>query len=258
VDSMFSDYEALCAAVKSPLEFRARWEALLNKRVVQPHMFDIAQATHLKGHLPHEEEGRPIWERAWRFFDCRGLYVWGAWTGDAARVQYIGIADTESIGDRFSHRYADELAVARSHGHILRGRKESFCIGTKADVESYRRDGVPVKDGKTTRPARSERYAKLGLNNLWYFLLPASALSETQTKEDRDTLINVEGLLIETTSILLWEHFARKPEWSFPLLNRTHVTGRRFLKKSSQREDYNQWLRHGKWWPYMDRLMGLA
>ena len=178
--------------------------------------------------------------------------MWGAWIGDRARVQYIGKADRKPFAHRFRRRYADELRIAHKYGAALRDLPESFPIRTVSTrVERYSRLGLQ-RPKRSTRPPRAERYAKIGLDNLWYYFIPAPGEARTARDEDLD---EIETALIQLENTRLFAAFERGERRAFPLLNQNKLDPGKFLSDGAEiRHAYWGWVRDGSWWEEMDEM----
>jgi hypothetical protein len=207
-------------------------------------------------HIPHNHTAH-VWDLMPHLFGHRGIYVFGAWTGDDARVQYIGIADAQSLESRFLQRYLDELTMAQNRAFLR--CDEDFSVGRLPSMQKYIDLGIEVDPSRPHRPMRAERYAKVGLRHLWYFVLPAPGKPVPQFdatgKRRMDPLIGrLEGALSKRTSAALFRAHRSNQDRCFPLLNRNKI-GPDFLPNDrATRAAYSGWLREGTWWPEMASL----
>lgn len=250
---MYERYIQLREARKQPEEFALRCDELLAV-AAHPWRQQNDDGLPLDGHVPHDAD-MPVWKRVSSLFGCRGVYAWGAWVGAAARIQYVGIADSSTLDRRFATRYRAELRMVRKDGTRLRGLNEAFRIGEPADLDRYVKNGIKVQYTKRTRPPRAERYAKVGLEHLWYFVIPAPGIPE-KDGPDAAAIREVERQLIQYANARLFAGFSRGDPKSFPLLNRTEVSPNRHLLDPSTADAYERWLREGTWWPEMNQMVG--
>lgn len=210
------------------------------------------------GHVPHPDMVRLLDERN-PLVEQLGVYVWGAWRGDAARVQYVGIAHNQPIRKRF-RRYRDEWLRAENHATVLRGRREDFSPNRESKSErELRYSSLPGSKNWSHRLQRAERYAKIGLPNLWYCILPAPDLRGPLLTR---LLKDVESHLIQLTNALLFEGFQAKRARSYPILNKTYfgLGSRRRANQHAPADAaaYTAWIEGPVWWSEWNRECGLG
>jgi hypothetical protein len=241
---VFSDYGRIATAFNAGT-LRAAWNAMVRERMSRP--WDGRSRS---GHVPFKdfERARDVLRESLK---QNGLYVWGAWTGDDARVQYVGIS--RRLGKRISNRYyagrismhrptaiRREINLAEAHEATFRQLPDDYTpLRKNVDVKKFIGAGIPVWEGGPTRLPRAERYAKVGLANLWYFLIPAPANAELQP---------VEEALVHASNAWSCDADVRGKEHGWPLLNVDYVKDREnpFLGEVGEGR-YLSWLR-GSWW----------
>lgn len=214
----------------------------------------------LDGHIPYDMNPR-VPQRVPELFASRGIYVWGAWSGDGARTQCIGKADKQTLDiGRFKERYRDELRTAAKYEEVFRGIPEMFRAECGRKYEVFQQRGIRIPTKKTTRTPRASRYAKVGLRNLWHYVIPAPSATggledEGRRAEDKG-MRDVEIALIRHVSATLFASWRDRGKRAFPLLNLQHVSLNPLVDSSLQ-DSYNEWLAHGTWWREMNQLCGL-
>lgn len=247
--------QRLIDARERPSEFRSVWQSLLS-RLERP-WDGSALGAEPTGHIPHQEMVRLLDDRS-SLVDRPGVYVWGAWRGVDARVQYIGIAHNRPIWKRFG-RYRNEWMRAERHAALLRSLPENFSPNRESKSErEMRYSAIAGAKNWSHRLQRAERYAKIGLSNLWYCPLPAPDLRGSSLT---DVLKDVEAQLIQLSNALLFEHFQEKRARAFPVLNKTHFgPGSRRRVNHHYPTDataYREWMDGPAWWSQWDRECGL-
>lgn len=173
--------------------------------------------------------------------------------GGLARVQYIGMAAGQTVGERFESRYAHELRLTCDFEGPLRELPEAFSLKRRSpDPSRYHAMGIIVSRRLRTRPSRAERYAKIGRTRLWHLVLPIS----NEPGHDAGGVLPpsvLERALISAASADLFDMFNDNRTCGFPLLNRTHVRSNPFVR--SQRAAYDRWLDDGPWWEEMNAFV---
>ncbi len=221
-NAMFDDYARLAGAMGTA-DLRVRWTELVDQRMSRPWT-----GTSVDGHVPFVDFSRA--SHALRCeFQQRGLYVWGAWTQTAARAQYIGIST--KIGHRFGNRYIAgpvararptalhrEINLAEAFTQNFRRLADDFSpLRTSVNVERYRVENIPIRTSQLTRLPRAERYAKIGLEHLWYFIIPAPST------ESKRRLEAIEGALVKVANVELHASWSKGDKRSWPMLNVIHA-----------------------------------
>jgi len=219
---MFEDYSRLLDAFAAN-QLGAGLQRLKRDRMAHPWT-----GVCLDGHVPFVDFGhasdilRPI-------FRQRGLYVWGAWAGERTRIQYVGIST--KLGGRFGNRYIAgprsrtrpsalhrEINLAAAFAESFQRLADDFSpLREAVNADRYRSETIPVRPSQITRRPRAERYAKVGLANLWYYLIPAPP---TVTKGELEA---IESALVKVANAELCERWSRGDSLSWPLLNVIHA-----------------------------------
>lgn len=251
---LYEWYERLMSAAESsPHELKEAWLELI-EQIAYSGNRDQAFGREAR-HIPHHDlcalltiEYEPVLRP--------GLYVKGAWTGDGARVQYVGIAPKAPLAEHFTNRSANEWSLAQIHSSALRALPESFSPRLESDLQRERRYldvGISDVVGKSHRLQRAERYAKVGLDNFWYYFFPSpEPVGEALTRR----LNRLQRRLIQLANAELFERWVKAADHAFPLLNKTH-----FRTDTRTRPNpyspvnavaYNNWL-DGEWWEVWDK-----
>lgn len=204
----------------------------------------------VSGHVHHADFQRafPVLAQA---LQHPGLYVWGAGLGSDVRVQYVGIAT--NLYKRFTRRYIAELTggnarsatsreigIASLHEKTLLRLPDDFRVHGRRDVAKYTAAGIVVHRSRNSRLQRAERYAKVGLPNLWYALMPAPPGTKKRRLED------IETVLINISNAKLYRAFANGDVQSRPLLNLKKVEKVNPWLSASEQSGYSAWL-NGSW-----------
>lgn len=251
----YKPYERLRAAV---LQHHApaiahEWETLWSV-MRRPWPGRLSSRGQLDGHIPYDLNPE-VPQRVPELFATRAIYVWGAWSGEVARTQYIGIADRQTLDiGRFKNRYPDELRMAASYKAVFRAIPEEFCARCGVRYPSFEKNGIPTRDGRITRIPRASRYAKVDLRNLWHFVIPVPGAPGGRRDAD---LHAIETALIQHVSADLFGKWRDGERLAFPLMNIHHV-GRNALVDSRLRDAYKGWLCEGRWWQEMNQLCGIG
>jgi hypothetical protein len=204
----------------------------------------------MNGHVPYRDF-RFAYDALRNLFDQRGLYVWGGWMGEAARLQYVGIAYDWTLGKRFRKRYVParsswdvEISIAESFEEQLRTLPDTFSpLRKKVDIAKYQAAGIRLPHkGRYRRLQRAERYAKVGLDNVWYYLIPAPICV---TKQELECL---ESELVRQSNLDLFKLFERGDSTAIPMLNCNHVARGLDHVPMAEKDLYQNWLQ-GSWWP---------
>lgn len=216
---MFHRYiELQKEAKRGKTQLAAAWSGLLASEIAQPW-----DGTSTDGHIPYSDF-KSSYSTLRDPFAKAGLYCWGAGTAGAARLQYVGISN-RGLGKRFRNRYIAgersakgangarrEINLAEKYSEAFLKLKDDFTpLRARVDVLKYREGDIPVAAGLHTRLPRAERYAKLGLDKLWFYLIPAPPAS---SKIDLEML---ERELIRASNAALFRSNDR------PLLNVIHA-----------------------------------
>lgn len=176
---MFTDFHRIVQAQQSG-SLAAEWAAIIAERMSRPW-----NTKSLTGHIPLNDL-MAAHAALPDSFDKAGLYVWGGWRDGAARVLYVGIAHGYSLADRIAGRYFlpstvgpnyrfRELSLASGYAQEFAALETDCSPNRPVNIDKYRLAGIPVppQEGRHRRLWRAERYAKTGLNNVWYFPIPA-------------------------------------------------------------------------------------
>jgi hypothetical protein len=249
-------YECLSTAVRAQdrQALRRCWSSV-RQTASQPWTAAPGPGTPLDGHIPYDLDTR-IWKRAPSVFEGRGIYLWGAWTGEAARIQYIGIADRQSVESRFRQRYAYELRLAKAHEAAFRALPDSFRPKPGDDVKRFADAGIPVRSKQPTRVRRSDRYAKIGLQNLWHFVIPVPGKPGANAAADQ-SLGAVEDALISLANAGLFGLNQRGAAFAFPLVNIQGASSNSDIPDGMAGQ-FHSWLFDGPWWVEMNRHLGVV
>lgn len=224
-----------------PEELLIGWQLLVESRMAKAWSKQVATFRGFtSAHVPYSDFG-VAFDILEETLSQRGLYVWGSWVGREARVQYIGIT-AKSFKHRFK-RYVTksgtrkncEITIAERHEQVLRALVDDWKPHIRrSDLQKYIEVGLQPPLRLATRFPRAERYAKNGLQNLWYYLIPAPP---TTTKRE---LCQIESQLVHAAnSNLFWQWYAGKPH-SFPLLNK--VTRHNLFMDPQYQDLYDAWL----------------
>ena len=246
----------LLLAQRNPRELRSEWQTTM-AAMARPWSGDIVGGA-LDGHVPHDDLIRLLRDRH-PAVEAPGVYVWGAWRGGEARIQYVGIAHDRSIRERFETRYRDEWARTLEHANHLRRLPENFSPRRESVRERERRyAGIRDSVRWSHRLQRAERYAKIGFQNLWYFTFPSA---DHVGSVLRGKLKALEADLIQSTNRFLFDEWVKKSAHGFPLLNKTHfrvATPRRPNPHCpNDVAGYDDWLDGQVWWSEWDRECGV-
>ena len=178
-----------------------------------------------------------------------GLYVFGAWVGVEARVQYVGIAHEKPLRHRLCSRYVRkpgsrsqsfELVMAQEFALQFNSVVDDFSPlqTTQVNVEKYRQAGIriPKDRNRYRRLFRAERWAKIGLENIWFFLIPARP---DVTKADLET---VERELIMVSNAAMFRLFSEGAARAWPLVNIVHGNSGNPYVEPRLLKQYEAWL----------------
>ena len=249
----FQWYSQLSAAISSGDKeaFKTIWNSI--RAVSAPPWSSVPTPNEiLNGHIPFDLTPQ-VWKRAPAVFLDRGIYMWGAWVGDAARIQYIGVADAQTVESRFRQRYANELRTALRYQKPLRSLPEAFSAKYGSiNLQRYLDVGIAVNEKRQTRVPRSERYAKVGLASLWHFVIPVPGAPGSAEGSD-PMLRSVETALIHLANAELFDLHRTASALAFPLVNRLGVHPNPRVP-DEHGTAYSSWLFDGTWWEEMNRF----
>jgi hypothetical protein len=216
---VYSMYERIAQAIGSNV-LQEEWKTALANDLCRPW-----DGRSLAGHVPSGEVHKTF--AALRDACARpGLYVFGAWASVGARVQYVGIAHGKPLRDRLCSRYVgkpgsmsqfSELVMAREFALQFNSVVDDFSPVTRVNVEKYRQAGIPLPHrSRYRRLFRAERWAKIGPDDIWFFLIPARP---DVTKEELET---VERELIMVSNAAMFRLFSEGAPRAWPLVNVVH------------------------------------
>lgn len=155
-----------------------------------------------------------------------GLYVFGAWVGAESRVHYVGIAHGKPLRHRLCSRYVRkpgsrslsfELAMAQEFAMQFNSVVDDFSPLPRVNVEKYRQAGIPIPHpNRHRRLFRAERWAKIRLESIWFFLIPA------RPEAAKNELEKMEQELIMASNAVMFRLYCEGAPRAWPLVNIEH------------------------------------
>lgn len=245
-DVDFGMYEQLRARVEAgdAKGLSSQWLSFCRQRMSAPQAVQSGIKS-LTGHVPYAHFNAAFGALG-ELLDQKGIYVWGAWSAGATTPQYIGMTDI-SFRERFRRYVIEsrtgkhrEINMAEGHAAALLKLPNDWRPMSKTSTHRFDSAAIPVPKGRATRAARAERYAKVGLENLWYFLIPARPGASGRE------LKRVEGALVAITNAELFRRCQVGEAHSFPLLNMSGVKATNSHVPSDQLSAFVAWL-DGSW-----------
>jgi hypothetical protein len=162
----------------------------------------------------------------------------------------VGIAHGYTLGDRFEGRYVGrshdcEMNLATAYGTRFATLPDDYSPRRKVDPAKYSKANIPVPSqnskSRYRRLTRAERYAKIGVGNIWFSLIDATS---NPTKE---RLAKMEKQLIKASNAMLFDLKSEGQSSGWPLVNVVHARSETnpYLHASDQ-QSYAEWI-NGHW-----------
>ena len=126
-----------------------------------------------------------------------------------------------------------------NNGLQFNGVVDDFSPVPPVNVDKYRQAGIPIpKDrNRYRRLFRAERWAKIGLDDIWFFLIPARP---GVMKKELET---VERELIMVSNAAFFRLFSEGAARAWPLVNINHGnSGANPYVEPRLRKHYEAWL----------------
>lgn len=239
---MYSMYDRILEAIGRNM-LREEWGTVLANHLCRPW-----DGRTLTGHVPCGEL-HDTFAALRDTCDQPGLYVFGSWIGVEARVHYVGIAHGKPLQNRLCSRYVGkpgcgsqdcELVMAREFLLQFNGVADDFSPipRVKLIIEKYRQAGIriPKYSNQYRRLFRAERWAKIGPDDIWFFLIPA------RPGVSKKELEVVEREIIMVSNAALFRLFSEGAPRAWLLVNVRGIRGGNPYIEPTLLKQYEAWL----------------